>query len=155
MSIEYNPRKFSEQITETYLRGSESSLIITGSVGIGLGWTLTEYLNEFKGTKMIITHKMLFRMYELDLNEDAVIIKNPEKLIMEDISIYTPDLLFVDWYNRNPKLNKYTEVIKKIASQAKRVIIKKAVVDPTIDIENFNEHLLDKKFNLRYAVKEF
>lgn len=150
----YTYPSYFEQINRTYFRGSDSSIVITGTMGLGLSKVLINYLNEFEGTKMLITHKMLFRVYEPDLKEDSVLIKNPEKLIREDISIYTPDLLVVDWHNRTTRDTKYKKVIKQIASQAKRVIIKKDMYDPTVNLDHFAVTMLDRDLNIKYATKE-
>lgn len=108
------------------LQETNKSMMVTATMGFGWRDILLKLLNDSKGSKMLITKRMLIEgMYRRGIADDSVILKTPEKLFREDLSQYTPDLLVVDWpKGQSQRVTKWDRVILQVAKQSKRVIFK-------------------------------
>ena len=139
-----------------HIKDTDKSLAITATANFGLQRVFSEFLNHFEGTKMIISKRMLLQgCYKRENLDDSIIMKTPQKLLREDISVYTPDLLVVEWPKTNTNYTVSEKVIDEVANQSKRVIFKFSTYDPRIKIRDFKKvFYVSPDFSIMYAIKE-
>lgn len=138
------------------LQESDKSMVVTATMGFGWRYILSGFLDDFKGSKMLITKRVLIEgMYKKELTDPSILMITPEKLAREDITQYTPDLLVVDWPKGNSgRITKWDRIIMQVAKQAKRVIFKVDMYSPTTNMHEFNITMLEEQFNFLYGIKE-
>ena len=139
----------------SYLDSTDKSLVVTATMGFGWQQVLSEFMNKFEGSKMLIASRMMIEgAYRRVLTEDSVVMKTPQKLSLEDTSQYTPDLLVVEWPKTNTRYTKWDKIIDQVADQSKRVIRKVELYNPNINYKDFEIFKLSEEYNFMYGIKE-